>query len=191
MKIRSVTIITLAFVAFAGASAICAQAEEKKAHEKGPVNADDVLAKLFSSPKSKRSMEKLNGELIIAIKERGVDFVLFDGLVKEIKERGGSEAMLTAIEDAWPKDGDAWFKDFKRLETMIRYYYPKIDTRRLAVEAGRELIDKYNDERYGCSDFVQWVKVQLPKWAEQVEKYNEWPDRPAKPKPKTDQPHRR
>lgn len=193
MNIRSVAIVILVFMASASTSAIRAQVEEQKGQEKVPVKLDNILAKLVLSPKKKGPMERLNSELIIAIKERGVDFVLFDGLIQEIKERGGSEALLDAIEDAWPKDLDAWFKDFTRLETMIRHYYPKIDTRRLAVEAGMELIEKYSDERYGCSDFVQWLKVQLPKWAEQVEKYNEWPDRPPKPKPKPnpDQPHRR
>jgi len=191
MRNRSVAIIILAFLAFAGASAIRAQVEEKKVQEKVPVTAHEVLKKLAFSSRISKPKETLNSELIASIKERGVDFVLDERLIRDIKEHGGSEALLAAIEDGLPDETKGWMKDFIRLEAIIRDNYPRIDTRRLAVEAGRELIEKYNDERYGCSDFVQWLKIQLPKWAEQVKEYDDPIHPRSKPKPMPDQPHRR
>ncbi|MBK9155566.1 MAG: hypothetical protein IPM25_15380 [Chloracidobacterium sp.] len=58
-------------------------------------------------------------------------------------------------------------------DAKVRENYPKIETRKIAVEAGKEYLEKYGECEV-TKDFVAWLKPQLPKWEQQVKEYEEW-----------------
>lgn len=58
-------------------------------------------------------------------------------------------------------------------DAKVRENYPKIETRKIAVEAGKEYLEKYGECEV-TKDFVAWLKPQLPVWEKQVKEYEEW-----------------
>ncbi len=89
----------------------------------------------------------------------------FTGLAVMLSAVIGFSAASAAAQNAC-EDADA----ITALDAKIRENYPKIDTREVAVTAGKEFLEKYG-ECEPTKDFVAWLKPQLPKWEQQVADY--------------------
>jgi hypothetical protein len=60
-------------------------------------------------------------------------------------------------------------EEIEALDKKIRETYPKLATRKQAIEAGKTFLEKYG----ACEapkEFADWVKAQMPKWEESVAK---------------------
>ncbi|MGQ0542408.1 MAG: hypothetical protein ACT4O9_11255 [Blastocatellia bacterium] len=124
-----------------------------------PVTLADVLRKLTFTSRIQKPTNKINENLIVQIKKRSVDFALNDEIIKQVKEAGGSELLLTAIEDALPKEKKERLREIYRLEIIVRENYARTSTLHLAIKAGRELIDKYSDD-YGAPTLLAGLKLK-------------------------------
>jgi hypothetical protein len=58
-------------------------------------------------------------------------------------------------------------------DAKVRENYPKIETLKVAVDAGIEYLQKYGTCD-GSKDFVAWLKPQIPVWEKQVKDYEEY-----------------
>ncbi|MGD9590251.1 MAG: hypothetical protein AB7Q37_12060 [Pyrinomonadaceae bacterium] len=58
-------------------------------------------------------------------------------------------------------------------DAKVRDNFGDIKTRKIAVEAGKEYLEKYGECEV-TKDFVAWLKPQLPKWEQQVKEYEEY-----------------
>jgi hypothetical protein len=161
--------VLVGFLCLVTSQAIVAQTDTKKTEEL-PVNSADILRKLTGTAETSKLTDQINKELIGQVKKRSVDFALNDDLIKQIKEAGGSELLLSAIDNALPKERKERLKEMDRLEKIVRKNYARNSTLHLAIKAGQELIDKFSID-YECSEFLQWLKAQMPRWHERISRY--------------------
>ncbi|MGQ0543237.1 MAG: hypothetical protein ACT4O9_15540 [Blastocatellia bacterium] len=70
------------------------------------------------------------------------------------------------------QDNCADVDGYTALDAKIRENYPKRATKKIAVEAGKQYLEKYG----ACEptkDFADWLKVQVPKWEIQDKEYQD------------------
>lgn len=59
------------------------------------------------------------------------------------------------------------------LDEKIRSNYGKDDTVKIAVEAGKQYLEKFGSCE-AFKDFSDWVKAQMPKWEKRAKDHEEW-----------------
>src|SRR5512134_2015262 len=99
-------------------------------------------------------------------------------LMKTILRFGGLGMLLAAFVavgavPASAQDVCSNTAEIEALDAKIRENYPKIETREIALNSGKEFLEKFG----ACADvadFVNWLKPQIPTWEKQVDEYKKY-----------------
>lgn len=86
---------------------------------------------------------------------------------------GAILAITLAVGSVSAQDACEDYDGYNELDAKVRENYPKIETLKIAIDSGKQLIEKYGT----CEpfkDFADWVKAQMPKWEKDQKDYEEW-----------------
>jgi hypothetical protein len=149
------------------AGVVFAQSAETK-----PVTKSDIFAALEAGKDSAELLAKTNADLITAISERGVDFVLTPEEEWQLGMRDASDELLAAVRDAIdPKEREARINGDRqqRLYTEFATNYNANDLagRQTAVRAAREFVQLYADDQ-NVGEIVTFMQRSLPRLEQTV-----------------------
>ena len=172
---RSVWSLTSELTIAAGVLILCAvwtfgpsgKCEEEKSGRR-PLRHFEILQSLQSSVGNNKAAESTSGYLIDEVRTRGVDFALYEALAKEIKKFGGSDDLLAVIDASIPSERKPRLREVARLDKIIRDNYYRNSTLRMAIDAGKEFLEKYPDEPGYC-EMIEWIRSQMPNWKRRIE----------------------
>ena len=147
--------------------AVFAQSAETK-----PVTKSDIFAALEAGKDSADLLKKTNADLIAAINERGVDFILTPEEEWQLGMREASDELLSAICEAIdPKEREARINANRqeRLYTEFATNYNANDLagRQTAVRAAREFVQLYADDA-NVAEIVTFMQRNLPRLEQTV-----------------------
>jgi hypothetical protein len=133
-----------------------------------PMNFEDVADELFYWSNSGKNYEQMNQVLSEEIRTLGIDFVLLDEDREVFTRAGASSELINVINEAIPENS----KSRLRLERIIgKNYAGKVEQIKLAVKAGKEYLQKYNNDK-DAQPYVQWLNLYLPRleqWIKNME----------------------
>jgi hypothetical protein len=156
----------LLFILLAG-GAVFAQSAETK-----PVTKSDVFTALEAAKDSTELLKKTNVDLVAAINDRGVDFVLTPEEEWQLEMRDASDELLAAIREAVdPKEREARINanQQERLYTEFATNYNANDLagRQTAVRAAREFVQLYANDQ-NVAEIVTFMQRNLPRLEQSV-----------------------
>lgn len=159
--------LQLFLVLLLAAGAVCAQTADT-----GPVTKGDVLAALEAAKESADLLKKANEDLLVAIAQRGVDFVLTPEEEWQFGMRDASDELLKAIRDAVdPKEREARISADRQQrlynEFAANYNSSDLTGRRAALNAGREFVLLYADDG-NVAEIVTFMRRNLPRLEQSV-----------------------
>jgi hypothetical protein len=139
---------------------------------KTPLTKTEVFAALEASSESEELLKKANLDLIAAIAERGVDFVLTPEEEWQLSMRDGSEELLDAIRNAIdPAERELKIKiDLQeRLYTTFATNFNANDYsgKSAALYAAREFIGQFADDP-NVKEIVNFMQRNLPRLEQSV-----------------------
>lgn len=140
----------------------------QSATESKPVSKSEVFASLeVAKEESQELILKTNKELIAAINERGVDFVLTPEEEWQLEMRDASEDLLAAIREAVdPKEREARINANRQQrlynEFSAGYNANDLSSRRAALTAAREFISLYAADQ-NVAEIVTFMQRNLPR----------------------------
>src|SRR5262249_19456415 len=113
------------------------------------------------------SFDELNRKLEIAVRERGVNFLISEIDRQAIRKAGGSEHLIAAI-NASPIPPESVSKrvDYENaLYQVILSNYKSMEPERLqkAIDAAKEFLRRYGDDP-GARPQVDWIRPKIPIW---------------------------
>lgn len=137
------------------------------ASDRHPVSKSEVFAALEVSKESDELISRTNADLIAAINERGVDFVLTPEEEWQLEMRDASEELLDAIRsaiDPVEREHRINIERQERLYTAFATNYNSNDlaSRSTALTAAREFVDLYADDP-NMAEIVMFMKRNLPR----------------------------
>lgn len=77
--------------------------------------------------------------------------------------------MAVGTTAGFAQDNCADVDGYTALDAKIRENIGKIATLQIAVDSGKQYLEKYG-ECEATKDFAEWLKIQIPKWEERLEK---------------------
>lgn len=98
--------------------------------------------------------------------------------MKKVFRLLGSAALFTVLTAAAATTSLAQnpcedFDGINALDGKIRANYPKNETLSVAVEAGKQYLEKYGSCEV-VKDFADWVKGQMPSWEKRLKEFNDY-----------------
>jgi hypothetical protein len=137
-----------------------------------PVSKSDIFVALEVGKESPELLKKTNAELIAAINERGVDFVLTPEEEWQLGMRDASEELLKAIREAVdPKERDARITANRQQrlynEFSAGYNSNDLSSRRAALIAAKEFVSLYGTDQH-VSEIVTFMQRNLPRLEQSV-----------------------
>lgn len=141
-------------------------AQELTPNANGPVTSDEVSTILSRSPQTPEAIEKTNRELIAAIESRSVDFALTKEQEWSLKLLEASDELIEAIRTALTPEEREWKLKIAEQERLYyafanNYKINQIESRREALEAGKEFIRRFSDDEW-VGDIVIYMKRAIP-----------------------------
>ena len=139
----------------------------------GPVTLAEVRSMLTRAEQSENLIEPTNRELIAAIEERGVDFVLTPEEEWALQLREASEELIEAIRSAVnPVEREYRLKVAKQESLYLAFAQnfsrPDLTAKNTALTAGREFIAEYSDDP-NVTQIITFMRRQLPSLERSVE----------------------
>ncbi|MEQ1762468.1 MAG: hypothetical protein ABL984_04895 [Pyrinomonadaceae bacterium] len=158
----------LLIVILLSAGAIFAQT----ATDTKPVTKSDIFAALETAKSSDELLKKTNVDLVAAINERGVNFVLTPEEEWQLGMRDASDELLAAIREAVdPKEREARIAANQQqslyTEFATNYNANDLAGRQTAVRAGREFVQLYADDP-NVAEIVTFMQRNLPRLEQSV-----------------------
>lgn len=143
--------------------AVAAQSPSNKT----PVSKIEIFTALENSSESQELILRTNAELLAAIEERGVDFVLTPEEEWQLEMRDASDELLEAIRNAIdPAERELRIKTIhqQRLYTTFATNYNANDLagRSAAVSAAKEFLAAYANEK-NVAEIVTFMQRNLPR----------------------------
>lgn len=137
-----------------------------------PVSKSDVFVALEIGKESPELLKKTNAELVAAINERGVDFVLTPEEEWQLGMRDASEELLKAIRDAVdPREREARITANRQQrlynEFSAGYNSNDLSSRRAALVAAREFTSLYANDQ-NVAEIVTFMQRNLPRLEQSV-----------------------
>jgi hypothetical protein len=137
-----------------------------------PVTKSDILVALETAKSSDELLKKTNADLVAAINQRGVDFVLTPEEEWQLGMRDASDDLLKAIREAVdPKEREARINanQQERLYTEFATNYNANDLagRQTAVRAAREFVGLYANDQ-NVAEIVTFMQRNLPRLEQSV-----------------------
>jgi hypothetical protein len=157
----------LLFVILLAAGAVFAQPAETK-----PVTKSDIFVALETAKSSDELLKKTNTDLVAAINERGVDFVLTPEEEWQLGMRNASDELLAAIREAVdPKEREARINANRQerlyTEFATNYNANDLSGRQTAVRAAREFVQLYANDQ-NVAEIVTFMQRNLPRLEQSV-----------------------
>lgn len=160
MKLK--ILIRFVLLSIALAVPVAAQDEVRES----PVTKREVAAYLRLAPDTPEGIEEANHELIEEIKERGVDFALSFEEEWSLHLQDASQELIETIRKAMsPQERE---KRLRRTEQLgfynmflTNYSRPDLTSKRIAVTAGREFIQRYKGDPE-AAEKIRLVEQNLP-----------------------------
>jgi hypothetical protein len=145
------------------------QSKETELQKERPVTFNEVLTKLRFTYRINQPLEQLNMKLTAAVRKRSVNFLLSEKDKKALKEAGGSDELIKAIDDAIPPEKKERMREQIRLDTIYRENYDgNYEQRKKAIEAGKEFLLKFGDDE-DVKEFVDYLRNALPVLEERIQ----------------------
>ena len=149
------------------AGAVVAQSTDPR-----PVTKSDVFAALEGARDSTELLKKTNIDLVAAINERGVDFILTPEEEWQLEMRDASDELLTAIRDAVdPQEREARLNANRQqrlyTEFATNYNASDLSGRQAAVRAAREFVSLYSGDQ-NVAEIVSFMQRNLPRLEQSV-----------------------
>lgn len=150
------------------AAAVVAQTPVSNA----PLTKSEVFATLEASSESEELLNKANLELIAAIAERGVDFVLTPIEEWQLSMRDASEELLDAIRNAIDPEEREFRINIERQQQLYLTFATNFNAndlagRSAALSAAREFLQDFgNDEN--VAEIVNFMKRNMPRMEQGV-----------------------
>ncbi len=141
-----------------------------QAQQENPLNLSLIRKTLFLRFRLGESNEEINGKLIAEINIRKVDFILTSEDEEVLKKAGGSDLLIKAIRGNLPKEVET--KLIRIEEQKILYtkftdnYNGTVEKKKIAIEAGKEFIKRYSDDR-SVKEIIDYLVINVP----QLEKF--------------------
>ena len=137
-----------------------------QAKPEGPVTLAELRSILTRAEESDELIEPTNRELIAAIEERGVDFVLTPEEEWALQLREASDELLEAIRDAVnPVEREYRLKVAKQESLYLAFAQNfsrnDLTAKNTALTAGREFLSEYSDDP-NVAQIVTFMRRQLP-----------------------------
>ena len=139
----------------------------------GPVTLAEVRSMLTRAEDSDKLVASTNRELIAAIEERGVDFVLTPEEEWALQLREASDELIEAIRSAVNPAERAFRLRVAKQEGLYlafaqNFSRPDLTAKNTALNAGREFIAEYSDDP-NVAQIVTFIQRQLPSLERSVE----------------------
>lgn len=159
--------LQLFIVILLAAGAVFAQSAETK-----PVTKSDIFVALEAGRESAELLKKTNTDLIAAIKERGVDFVLTPEEEWQLEMRDAGEDLLAAVREAIdPNEREARITANRQQglynQFAANYNSNDLAGRQTAVTAAREFVQLYADDP-NVAEIVTFMQRSLPRLEQSV-----------------------
>jgi len=137
-----------------------------QAKPEGPVTLAELRSILTRAEESDELIEPTNRELIAAIEERGVDFVLTPEEEWALQLREASDELIEAIRDAVnPVEREYRLKVAKQESLYLAFAQNfsrnDLTAKNTALTAGREFLSEYSDDP-NVAQIVTFMRRQLP-----------------------------
>lgn len=144
-----------------------------QAKSEGPVTLAELRSILSRAEESDELIEPTNRELIAAIEERGVDFVLTPEEEWALQLREASDELIEAIRDAVnPDEREYRLKVAKQQNLYLAFAQNfsrgDLSAKSTALNAGREFIAEYSDDP-NVAQIVTFMRRQMPSLERSVE----------------------
>ncbi|MEO5859582.1 MAG: hypothetical protein ABIR33_11605 [Pyrinomonadaceae bacterium] len=157
----------LLFVILLSAGAIFAQSAETK-----PVTKSDIFVALEAAKESVELVAKTNSELVAAVRNRGVDFVLTPEEEWQMEMRDASEELLASIREAIdPVERETRIKANRQQSLYAafaaNYNANDLSSRSSALTAAREFLSLYANDA-NVAEIVTFMQRNLPRLEQSV-----------------------
>ena len=142
------------------------------------INLNYILVKLTFTSRISHSTQEINEQLIKDIRERQVDFILSSENEKWVKDSGGSDLLITEIRANLPKNIEEKLHFWNEADALYQKYRDNYQgdfkQKNIALEAAREFIKRYGDEKNIKEEFreeftadykaiITYLKSMIPK----------------------------
>jgi hypothetical protein len=130
-----------------------------------PINLSDITTKLALISQINKSAGEINRQLIEEVIKRKVNFNVDEKLVETLKKAGANELLIKTIRENLSK----------KLEQFILYkrftdnYDGNLEQRKLALEAAKEFVKKYGDEKEH-KEIIDYFNYAIPFFEKHLKK---------------------
>lgn len=138
----------------------------------GPVTKSEIFAALENARSSEPLLKQTNEDLIEAIEERGLDFLMTPEEEWQLEMRDASEQLIDAINGAIdPEEREFRLKVRKQqrlyMDFATNYNARDLDGRQTALNAAREFVALYEKDPH-VSEIISFMQKNIPRMQQTV-----------------------
>lgn len=134
------------------------------------VSACNIFDNLVFGLRFNSSINEANRLLIKQIQERGVNFKLELEEEKSFRKIGASDLLIKAIRENFSKEFQYQIDLYKKFTD--NYAGKTIEQKKIAIDAGKEFIEKFGDEEDN-KDIIEYLKKVIPELERRISIQNQ------------------
>jgi len=162
---------------------VLGQNSQARTDKNVPLELQEILSKLTFTSRINHSFEELNEQLVVAVRNRGVNFIVSDENRQAIRKAGGNDALIKAIDIAPKPKMKAEIspgispEESRRLDEENRLYQIVLknfrsrdpETLQKAIDAAKEFLRRFGDDPRAKPQ-VDWMRPKIPIWENLVQR---------------------